>query len=186
MKIQHLCIILSVALIIFSLSAVSATNETVTNDVNSSNSIVSGGDNASHMSQCDNVSYSASIVNYGYANSSESNSINFPNLELSLKSDENNTANPYVDISISYNDYSSNINNKNYFFTLNQNYKDNPIHNSNDKKIIDIYSMIKNNNLVLNIQFLNMTNQSVEVYSSDNLLNNFLKMFISFFNSLFN
>ena len=186
MKIQHFCIILSI-LIIFSLSAVSATNETVTNEVNSSNSIVSDGGNVPYTSQCDNhTSYNVTPVSYGYVNSSESNSIDFPKLEVSLKSDENNNANPYVDISVSYNDYSSNINNKNYFFTFNQNFKDNPIHNLNDRKIIDIYSMIKDNNLVLNIRFLNMTNQSVEANYSDNFLNNFLKMFISFFNSLFN
>ena len=33
---------------------------------------------------------------------------------------------------------------------------------------------IKNNNLFLNVNFLNLSNQTIELYSSENFLNNLL------------
>ena len=109
-----------------------------------------------------------------YLNFSGSYSSDFPTLEVSVKTDENKGMYNFIDFSLNFEDYSLNINNRNFFFTLNQN-----------NNIIDVITSIKSNNLFLNVNFLNLSNQTIELYSSENFLNNLLNMILSFFSSLF-
>lgn len=92
----------------------------------------------------------------------------------------------FIDFSLNFEDYSLNINNRNFFFTLNQSFKNSSNNHLNeDNNIIDVITSIKNNNLFLNVNFLNLSNQTIELYSSENFLNNLLNMILSFFSSLF-
>ena len=202
MNIKYFSIILFIIVVIFSISAVSAANETVTDDVNGisdsyvdsinpSNSngsfnLMPPADNANNNSGVypDNTYANSSGVSY--ANSSASYPSDFPILEVSLKTDENKEMHNFVDLSLKFENYSFDVNNKNYFFSLNQSFKnssDNPVYD--DKIILNVITSIKNNNLFLNVNFFNLSNQTMELYSSENLLDNLLNMLISFFNSLF-
>ena len=202
MNIKYFGIILFIILVIFSISAVSAANETLTDDVNgisdsyvdsinpsnsngSFNLMPPSNNTNNNSGVCPNNTY-ANSSGVSYANSSASYPSDFPILEVSLKTDENKEMHNFVDLSLKFENYSFDVNNKNYFFSLNQSFKnssDNPVYD--DKIILNVITSIKNNNLFLNVNFFNLSNQTMELYSSENLLDNLLNMLISFFNSLF-
>ena len=202
MNIKYFSIILFIIVVIFSISAVSAANETVTDDVNgisdsyvdsinpsnsngSFNLMPPSNNTNNNSGVCPNNTY-ANSSGVSYANSSASYSSDFPILEVSVKTDENKVMHNFVDLSLKFENYSFDVNNKNYFFSLNQSFKnssDNPVYD--DKIILNVITSIKNNNLFLNVNFFNLSNQTMELYSSENLLDNLLNMLISFFNSLF-
>ena len=211
LNIKYLAIVLFIILVIFSISAVSATNETVADDVNEiSNSSIdsinpsnSNGsynimppvDNSNgsfgffypdyHYTNFNNVSSSVS-EDVSYLNFSGSYSSDFPTLDVLVKTDENKGMYNFVDLSLNFEDYSLNINNRNFFFTLNQSFKNSSNNHLNgDNNIMDVITSLKNNNLFLNVNFLNLSNQTIELYSSENFLNNLLNMILSFFSSLF-
>ncbi|MBP3226198.1 MAG: hypothetical protein J6M08_04660 [Methanobrevibacter sp.] len=138
-----------------------------------------------HYTNFNNVSSSVS-EDVSYLNFSGSYSSDFPTLEVSVKTDENKGMYNFIDFSLNFEDYSLNINNRNFFFTLNQSFKNSSNNHLNeDNNIIDVITSIKNNNLFLNVNFLNLSNQTIELYSSENFLNNLLNMILSFFSSLF-
>ena len=211
LNIKYLAIVLFFVLVIFSISAVSAANETVADDVNeisdsSIDSINPSNSNGSYniKSPADNLngSFGFFYPDYLYSNSNNANSSvsedvsylnfsgsyssDFPTLEVSVKTDENKGMYNFVDLSLNFEDYSLNINNRNFFFSLNQSFKNSSNNHLNeDNNIIDVITSIKNNNLFLNVNFLNLSNQTIELYSSENFLNNLLNMILSFFSSLF-
>lgn len=203
LNIKYFSIILFIIVVVFSISSVSAANETVMDDVNeiSDNSIDSinpsnsngsfnlmppannANNNSGFFSQ-DNTHANSTAVSY--TNSSASYSGNFPTLEVSVKTDETKEMHNFVDLSLKFEDYSFDINNKNYFFSLNQSFKNSSNNHLNgDNNIMDVITSLKNNNLFLNVNFLNLSNQTIELYSSENFLNNLLNMILSFFSSLF-
>lgn len=210
LNIKYLAIVLFIILVIFSISAVSATNETVADDVNEiSNSSIdsinpsnSNGsynimppvDNSNgsfgffypdyHYTNFNNVSSSVS-EDVSYLNFSGSYSSDFPTLDVLVKTDENKGMYNFVDLSLNFEDYSLNINNRNFFFSLNQSFKNSSNNHLNGDNIMDVITSLKNNNLFLNVNFLNLSNQTIELYSSENFLNNLLNMILSFFSSLF-
>lgn len=210
LNIKYLAIVLFIILVIFSISAVSAANETVADDVNEiSNSSIdsinpsnSNGsynimppvDNSNgsfgffypdyHYTNFNNVSSSVS-EDVSYLNFSGSYSSDFPTLDVSVKTDENKGMYNFVDLSLNFEDYSLNINNRNFFFSLNQSFKNSSNNHLNGDNIMDVITSLKNNNLFLNVNFLNLSNQTIELYSSENFLNNLLNMILSFFSSLF-
>ena len=211
LNIKYLAIVLFIILVIFSISAVSAANETVADDVNeisdsSIDSINPSNSNGSynimppvdnsngsfgffypdyHYTNFNNVSSSVS-EDVSYLNFSGSYSSDFPTLDVLVKTDENKGMYNFVDLSLNFEDYSLNINNRNFFFTLNQSFKNSSNNHLNgDNNIMDVITSLKNNNLFLNVNFLNLSNQTIELYSSENFLNNLLNMILSFFSSLF-
>ena len=210
LNIKYLAIVLFIILVIFSISAVSAANETVADDVNeisdsSIDSINPSNSNGSynimppvdnsngsfgffypdyHYTNFNNVSSSVS-EDVSYLNFSGSYSSDFPTLDVSVKTDENKGMYNFVDLSLNFEDYSLNINNRNFFFSLNQSFKNSSNNHLNGDNIMDVITSLKNNNLFLNVNFLNLSNQTIELYSSENFLNNLLNMILSFFSSLF-
>ena len=211
LNIKYLAIVLFFVLVIFSISAVSAANETVADDVNeisdsSIDSINPSNSNGSynimppvdnsngsfgffypdyHYTNFNNVSSSVS-EDVSYLNFSGSYSSDFPTLDVLVKTDENKGMYNFVDLSLNFEDYSLNINNRNFFFSLNQSFKNSSNNHLNgDNNIMDVITSLKNNNLFLNVNFLNLSNQTIELYSSENFLNNLLNMILSFFSSLF-
>lgn len=211
LNIKYLAIVLFIILVIFSISAVSAANETVADDVNeisdsSIDSINPSNSNGSynimppvdnsngsfgffypdyHYTNFNNVSSSVS-EDVSYLNFSGSYSSDFPTLDVLVKTDENKGMYNFVDLSLNFEDYSLNINNRNFFFSLNQSFKNSSNNHLNgDNNIMDVITSLKNNNLFLNVNFLNLSNQTIELYSSENFLNNLLNMILSFFSSLF-
>lgn len=209
LNIKYLAIVLFIILVIFSISAVSAANETVADDVNeisdsSIDSINPSNSNGSynimppvdnsngsfgffypdyHYTNFNNVSSSVS-EDVSYLNFSGSYSSDFPTLDVSVKTDENKGMYNFVDLSLNFEDYSLNINNRNFFFSLNQSFKNSSNNHLNGDNIMDVITSLKNNNLFLNVNFLNLSNQTIELYSSENFLNNLLNMILSFFSSL--
>ena len=138
-----------------------------------------------HYTNFNNVSSSVS-EDVSYLNFSGSYSSDFPTLDVSVKTDENKRMYNFVDLSLNFEDYSLNINNRNFFFSLNQSFKNSSNNHLNgDNNIMDVITSLKNNNLFLNVNFLNLSNQTIELYSSENFLNNLLNMILSFFSSLF-
>lgn len=181
----------------FSISAVCATNETAS-DVNQNQDILllseeinDSGNNSDETPQTNNVSDNSTNslpeANYshGYTNVSVGAVTldELPVLTLSVNYDEDSLAQNYVDVSIEYNNNSFSIDNKNYFFTVSQN--DNSIKNADDHKLVSIFTSAKNNNMLLNVNFLNVSNQTVNLANSNNLLGMLWNMIISIFNSLF-
>ena len=173
-------------LIIFSISAVSASDDIVNgtdvDNVDDDNGLVS-----IITIPDDNLSYSGGV---GSVNASDSNpifgevNITTPSLELSMKSEDNNPANSYVDLLIEYGDYYLNVNTKNHLFSLNNGWK---YDYSNDfSKYVDIIAFSDNNRLLLNINLLNISSyQPIKLNMFDYLIQSLLKAFNSFFNMLF-
>lgn len=200
---KHVSIIFFTLILMFSISAVCATNETA--DVTQTHDtpivpeeISDSGDNGNPIVvPIENISYSdSSQHNNGNNYQGSSSNIGYvddqshsPVLSVSLDYDENVVPNNYVDVSIDYNNNTFDINNKNYYFTVSQN--DNSVNHedgANDAKshnLVSVFTSTKDNNMLLNVNFLNVSNQTVNLLDSNNLIAMLWNMIISFFNSLF-
>lgn len=181
-NIKQLFFIALLLLIVFSASAVSATNETVatdlpevSNNVTVDNTSVIDVWNNSDIGQIDNAN----------SNGIPDDSEEIPQLNVALKSADENSTVPYIDISFDYKDYSVDINNKNYYFSINQDFKNNSIVHYNDVKLLNLAAFSKKNGLFLDVNFLNMSNNDVELFAPDNFISYILNLFWSFFKSLF-
>lgn len=188
----------------FSISAVCATNETadvtqnqdtpiapeeISDSGDNGNVIIISGDNASYS----HASNAGNVNNNNYASPFDvgdvENQNQLPVLSVSVDHDEDALLNDYVDVSIDYNNNSFSIDNKNLYFTVSQN--DNSIknaeaiNNANSHNLMSVFTSTKNNNVLLNVSFLNSSNQTVNLLDSDNLIAILWNMIISFFNSIF-
>lgn len=179
-SIKQFSFIVLIILIVFSVSAVSATNETVANDSVDTNVSL------------ENVTADNSTEEPVTADSGDSNNTAFggiidelPKLEVAFESDDESSDNPYIDISLDYQDYSLNINNKNYFFTFNQDFKNNSLANPNGNKLLNLAAFSKKNGLFLNVNFLNVSNNDIELYNPTNIFAYVWDLIWSFLNSLF-
>ena len=182
MNFKHLSIILLLILVLFSISAVSATNETSAGNAtvesdNTTNIIVA--DNTTIASNVSGDSYSGNI---GYANASSSSGIDLPFLQVALVSDEESPFNQYIDISVGNEENSVNINNKNYFFSLTPQVNGNTPGNNN---LIDVILFNRNNSYAFNISMLNKAHQEANL-TAPNFFWDFINKLISAFFSLFN
>ncbi|MBR5954625.1 MAG: hypothetical protein IK044_02995 [Methanobrevibacter sp.] len=193
MNLKHISIIFFVLVLMFSISAVCAANETITDanqnqDISVSPEEANNPDNNPQYNVSDVEDGGVSDGNYSYGNADISADVGatdfLPVLEISVNHDDNAPVQDYLDISIDYNGNSYDINNKNYFFTFSQN--DDSVNVPNNPELVSISTSAKNNNFLLNVNFLNVSNQTTNLANSDNILGILWNMIISLFNSLFN
>lgn len=186
----------------FSISVVCASNETIDNanqnqDISISPEEVNVQENnpGEITPHADNASASPnsqiSIENYSYEYAEFSGnanydvgSVNVPVLQISVNNNENSPLQDYLDVSIDYNGNSYNVDNKNYYLTFNQQ-DDNSANTSNNPEFVSVSTSAKNNNLLLNVNFLNVSNQTINLINSNNIIGILWNMVVSIFNSLF-
>lgn len=182
----------------FSISAVCAANETIS-DLNQNQDISISPEGVNTLEndpeeitpQVDNASASpssqVSVGNISYGNAEftyNAGYVNVPVLEMSVNHDENTPVQDYLDVSIDYNGNSYNVDNKNYYLTFNEQ-NDNSANTSNSPEFVSVSTSAKNNDLLLNVNFLNVSNQTVNLINSNNIVSILWNMFVSFFNLLF-
>lgn len=177
-NIKQLFFIALLLLIVFSASAVSATNETVATDLPEESNNVTV-DNASVIEIGNNSD--TDQFDYANLNGISDDSEEIPQLNVALKSADESSTVPYIDISFAYKDYSVDINNKNYYFSINQDFKNNSIVHYNDAKLLNFATFPKKNGLFLDVNFLNMSHNDVELFAPDNFITYILNLFWSFF-----
>ena len=185
MNFKHLSVILLLILVLFSISAVSAGNETVVGNstgdfANATNHVAV--DNATYASNVSGASFNGNIA---YSNASASANVVAPVLQIALVPDEDSPLNYYLDVSIGDGENSADINNKNYFFSFDSQVKDDtPVKTSNNNNLIDVILFNRNNAYALNVNLLNKAHQEVNL-TAPNFLWDFINKLISAFFSLF-
>ena len=184
MNFKHFALIL-IILVLFSLSAVSAGNETAMDNAtavsdNATQTIIA--DNTTSMANTSGYNSDRPNIAYSNASNAQGNSL----LQIALVTDEENPLESYIDISIGDGDNSADVNNKNYFYSFTQGSKaSSPAASGGNSKLVDLVVFNRNNALFLNINLLNKGSQEVKL-TTPNFIWDFINKLISAFFSLFN
>lgn len=180
-NIKPLLLVLTFIFVVFSLSSVNAAddmnNETIIDDTPSQNISFSGAVNQSSNG-------GISVSNSSSSSLITGNVVDSPAVELSLMSRDESYINDYADVSVEYNDYYVDVNNKDFSFAVNQGF--NSAHADSNKHVLDIMTFAKNNQLMINVNILNVSNQEVKLSMVDDLTWNLINFIISSFRSIFN
>lgn len=176
---KHLSVILLLIFVLFTISAVSAADETVADNATNESSALTPVVEDNTTSTSDVTGYTRNI---SYSNASSASNVENPLLQIALIADGDNPLNQHVDVSVGDKDNSVSLSNKNYFFAYAQ---DNTPVKSNTNSLIDVILFNRNNSYILNVSLLNKAHQEVEL-AAPNFLWDFINKLISAFFSLFN
>ena len=202
MNFKRYSIIILAVVLLFSISSVCAANETI-NDMDQNQDIIlysadmdiqeSDPDTSAVQSNdtADNSTVPGNYSNGNYSGIiagevSEPDSGALLNVEMDIVHDDDSLLHDYLNVDIDYNGNSYSIDNRDYFFMLRESANYNSADTNRNRNLVSVFVPDKNN-IFLNVNFLNVSNQTMALYDSNgNIVYNLWKMIISFFHSLFN